>query len=273
MSRIRIGCQTYTWHMAGQRFVGQAAHLLAVAGRAGFAGMELETMFLGDLWQPDLLAEALRRNGIELAALTLGGEWRQPQETEAERAAADKVMALLEHFPAAILALGQVPGKDRSALRERQENLLRCVHAVAQRAHDRGIHASYHPNSSPGSIARVADDYAFVLGQLNTALVGYTPDIGHIANGGMDPLEVVKHYRPLITHVHYKDLGRDGAWAQMGEGFIDFLAITRYLRDSGYLGWIIMEDECPRAVDDPDAVALQDGEYLRQHLLPILSVA
>jgi inosose dehydratase len=235
--------------------------------------MELETMFLGDLWQPDLLAEALRRTGIELAALTLGGEWCHPQETAAERADADKVMALLEHFPSAILALGQVPGKDRAALRERQENLLRCMHAIAERAHDRGIRASYHPNSSPGSITRVADDYECVLGQLNTAIVGYTPDIGHIANGGMDPLEVVKQYRPLITHVHYKDLGRDGAWAQMGEGLIDFPAITRYLRDSGYQGWIIMEDECLCAVDDPDAVALKDGEYLGQHLLPIVAGA
>jgi inosose dehydratase len=257
--------------MAGTRYLGQAAHLMTIAARAGFAGMELETIFLGDLWQPEWLAEALRLNGLELAALTLGGAWRYPQETDEERASADRVMNLLELFPQAILALGQVPGPDRSALRERQENLLRCVHAIAQRAHDRGIQASYYPNSSPGSIVRVADDYEFVLTQLDTSVVGYTPDVGHIANGGMDPLDVVTRYRALITHVHYKDLAHDGEWAQMGEGVIDFPAITRYLRDSGYQGWIIMEDECPQAALEPDEVALRDGTYVKEHLLPIVA--
>jgi inosose dehydratase len=271
VSGIRLGCQTYTWHMAGPRYIGQAAHLLTMAARAGFTGMEVETIFLGDLWQPERLGEALQLNGLELAALTLGGAWRYPHETDEERAAADKVMDLLEHFPQAILALGQVPGQDRSELRERQENLLRCVHAIGHRAHDRGIQTSYHPNSSPGSIARVADDYAVVLTQLNPSIVGYTPDLGHIAKGGMDPLAVVTHYRALITHVHYKDLARDGAWAPMGEGVIDFRGITRYLRDSGYRGWIIVEDECPQAVEDPDQVALRDGVYLKEHLRPLVA--
>ena len=273
MSSLRFGCQTYAWHMAGTKYIGQAQHLIRVAAQAGFTGMELETLFLGDLWQPARLAETLEVNGIALAALTLGGEWVHQHETEQERAAADKVMDLLAYFPAAILAMGQIPGKDRSQLRERQENLLRCVHAIAQRAHDRGIRASYHPNSSPGSIVRTAEDYAIVLKRLHASVVGYTPDVGHIAKGGMNPIEVIKHYRTLVTHVHYKDLGHDGEWAPMGDGFIDFPAITRYLRDSGYQGWIIVEDECPLAVDQPDAVVRGDGEYLKQHLLPILSGA
>jgi inosose dehydratase len=257
--------------MAGPRYSGQAAHLMTVAARAGFAGMEVETIFLGELWQPARLAEALHRTGLDLAALTLGGAWQSPQETAAERAAADKVMELLEHFPQALLALGQVPGTDRSDLRDRQENLLRCIHAIAQRAHERGIRVSYHPNSAPGSIVRVAEDYAVVLPQLNPSLVGYTPDIGHIAKGGMDPLAVVAQYRALITHVHYKDLAADGTWAPLGEGVLDFPGLTRYLRDSGYGGWIIVEDECPQAVVEPDEVVLADGVYLTEHLLPLLA--
>ena len=82
---------------------------------------------------------------------------------------------------------------------------------------------------------------------------------------------MIKQYRSLVNHVHYKDMDNDGEWAAMGDGAIDFPGITRYLRDSGYAGWIIMEDECASAVDKPDDVTRLDGAYLKGHLLPIVS--
>ena len=122
-----------------------------------------------------------------MAALTLVEDWLHPHETEQERANADQTMDFLAHFPGTILVLVQMPGKDRSQLKERQDNLLTCVNAIARRAHDRGITATYHPNSPEGSVVRTSEDYAIFLNQLNAADIGYAPDVGHIAKPAWIP--------------------------------------------------------------------------------------
>lgn len=271
MGGIRIGCQTYTWQMSGEKYLDRLEHIMQITAQAQYTGLEPETQFLGRLWDPARMAEALAANSLELAALTLVEDWLHPQETDEERAHADKTIDFLKHFPETILAIVQMPGDDRSHLRRRQENLLRCVNAIAARAHDQGITCSYHPNSPTGSVVRTAEDYALFLNGLDHSVIGYAPDVGHIAAGGMDPLATIMQYRPLVNHVHYKDMAADGEWAAMGDGVIDFPAITTYLRDSGYDGWIIVEDECPRAVDEPDELTLEGGVYTRNTLLPLVA--
>jgi inosose dehydratase len=270
MGNIRIGCQTYTWQMSGEKYLDKLEHIMAMASRAEFIGLEPETQFLGRLWDPGLMKEALAANNLELAALTLVEDWLLPEETPEERARADQTIEFLRSFPETLLALVQMPGEDRSNLRERQENLLKCVNTIAKRAHDHGITCTYHPNSPGGSVVRTAEDYDFFLNRLDQSVIGYAPDVGHIAKGGMDPLAIIRQYRPMVNHVHYKDMDSGGVWAAMGAGIIDFVGITSYLRDSGYAGWVIIEDECPRAVDEPDEVALEDGVYVKNRLLPLV---
>ncbi len=61
-----------------------------------------------------------------------------------------------------------------------------------------------------------------------------------------------------------------GAGLQRDKGIIDFKKITQYLIDTGYKGWIVMEDECDRAITDPDGVTLDDGIYIDCHIKPLL---
>ena len=87
----------------------------------------------------------------------------------------------------------------------------------------------------------------------------------------MDPLAKMKEYASLINHVHYKDWDGNPEFALMGDGKIDLIGITRWLRDRDYSGWIICEDECERAIDEPDEVTLQNGEWCRENLQPMLT--
>ena len=271
MGNIRIGCQTYTWQMSGEKYLDSLDHMIQIASQADYLGIEPETQFLRKFWDADLLKEGLAENNIELAALTLVEDWLNPEETDDERANADKTIEFLKNFPDTVLAMVQMPGSDRENLRERQENLIKCVNAIAKRATAEGIVCTYHPNSPGGSVVRIAEDYDFFLNKLDQSVIGYAPDVGHIAAGGMDPLEIIKQYRSMVNHVHYKDMLADGEWAAMGDGIIDFVGITTYLRDLGYDGWIIVEDEAPRAVDEPDEVTLEDGEWVKANLVPIVT--
>ncbi|NND07941.1 MAG: sugar phosphate isomerase/epimerase [Saprospiraceae bacterium] len=270
-SSIKIGCETYTWQMPGEQYKGKLEHIMEICAKAGFAGIEPETSFMHHLEDPVLMQEVLHKYELDLAALVVVEDWLMPDETAEERERADKWIQFMSHFPDAILLLVQMPGEDRKNLRLRQNNLLSCVNAFATRAEEKGIICSYHPNSPEGSIYRTAEDYEILLAGLDEEVIGYCPDVGHMAKGGMDPEEIMRKYRSHINLVHYKDMYADGRWAPTGKGTIDFGGITQYLLDTDYQGWIIMEDECDESISDPDGVTMDDGGYADQVLRPMLS--
>lgn len=57
---------------------------------------------------------------------------------------------------------------------------------------------------------------------LDRAVTGWTPDVGHIINGGMDPLATMQQWQSLINHVHFKDWDGAPEFALMGAGKVDF---------------------------------------------------
>ena len=271
MSDIRIGCQFYTWQMSGDKYVGKFPHIFSVARSAGFDGVEPEVCMMGDYYDdPAALRAELEKHGLRFGAISLACDWRAPAETEEEREQADRLFDYLEHFPGTHLALGQMPGQDRSHLRQRQENTLACINALAARAADRGIDCSFHPNSPAGSVFRTDEDYRILMDGLDANVLGYAPDAGHVVKGGMDVIEIFKRYRRLIRHVHFKDITGDGRWAAMGAGVIDFPALVAFLHETDFHGWIMVEEESAQAESDPDGVTIANGRYVRDSLLPIL---
>jgi inosose dehydratase len=244
MSSIKLACETYTWQMPGEQYKGRLEHIMEVAARAGFKGIEPDSSFLHHLSDPVLMKRALNKFELELSVFCYVENWLQP--------------------------VVQMPGKDRQHLQERQQNLLSCVNEIARRAAGKGITCSYHPNSPMGSVYRTEEDYKILLNGLDSSVIKYTPDVGHIAKAGMNPLAIVREYAELINCIHYKDMFADGRWAPMGEGIIDFMEMTNYLQSIAFSGWIVVEDECDKAITDPDSVAMEDGLYNKRVLEPLL---
>lgn len=261
VAELRYACQTYSWQMSLDTYRGRVEHMVKQAARAGFAGFEPEVIMLGDTWTPAGLAAILHRHRVELAALVLVEDWRSSTETEAERANADRVIAAVATIGANRVVLVPAPGRDRSDLRERQRNAVACMTAVATRSADLGVAVTFHPNSPPGSVFRTAEDYA-LMAELLPDILGYTPDLGHIAKGGMDPLAVVRAWRSRVDHVHIKDLATDGSWAPIGGGIVDVDAVLNFLAATDFAGWITFEDESPQAEADPDAATARNGDMV-----------
>jgi inosose dehydratase len=106
------------------------------------------------------------------------------------------------------------------------------------------------------------------LENLDARVTGWTPDVGHMANGGMDPLAVMQQYASLINLVHFKDWDGAPEFCLMGRGRVDLVAIARWLQSRAYDGWIVCEDEGPEALADPDGVTMHDGRWIAETLLP-----
>lgn len=266
---FRFGSEVYTWFMNndGKTHAGRLGHMIEVIAKAGFTGIQPIHFWMGDLSDPGLLEAKLKEQGIELAAIALALEWNSTEETEKEREEADQTINLLQRFPGAILCTVQKPS-GRHNLVGRRQSLVNIVNTVSRRAMEKGVPCSFHPNSPHTSITRTEEDYQVILESLDSTATGWTPDVGHIINAGMDPLEKMKQYVSMINHVHYKDWNGMPEFALMGKGKVDFLAITQWLKDIDYKGWIICEDEGEEALEDPDFVTLHDGKWIKEELLP-----
>ena len=268
---FRFGAEVYTWFMNndGETYKGQLGHMIEVIAKAGFTGIQPIYSWMGPLSDPALLEEKLKKEGIALAAVALALDWNEKEETEEERKEADQAISLLQRFPGAVLCTVQKPS-GRHELTARRRNLVNIVNKVSRRAVEKGVPCSFHPNSPHSSITRTEEDYQVILESLDSSATGWCPDVGHIINGGMDPLEKMKEYASLINHVHYKDWDGEPEFALMGKGKVDLIGITQWLKDQDYKGWIICEDEGKEALEDPDFVTLHDGRWVNEKLLPAL---
>lgn len=260
---LKIGCQTYTWQMSYEAYANQLNHILDVIAQAGYQGVEPEVCMLGPYRDnPQLLAADLKSRNLKLSALCLALPWENEQETPEEMAEADFVFDFLKYFPDTLLALVHLPGKDRSNLQQRQRNALSCINKVSRRASEKGIECAFHPNSPKGSVFRTKEDYDVMFEGLDTQYVGYIPDTGHIANGGMDPEEVIRENREIVKHVHFKDITENKEWTSMGNGIINHPAIIKFLDETQYSDWIMVEEESEEAERDPDRLTIQNGKYM-----------
>ena len=271
---FRFGAECYTWFMNnnGLTHANRLGHMIDVTAQGGFAGIEPIFNWLGDLPDSESLGRKLTEQRVELAAIALALDWNNAQETEQERKTADEAIALLSHFPGAILCTVQKP-TGRHDLEIRRKNLVGIVNRVSRRAVDAGVPCSFHPNSPHTSITRTEADYRVILESLDASVTGWTPDVGHLINGGMDPLAKMKEYASLINLVHFKDWDGKPEFSLLGTGKVDFDGIMRWLIDQNYNGWIICEDEGPEAMNDPDGVTLHDGKWVYETLLPGLTIS
>lgn len=267
MATIHFGCQTYPWQMSYDKYAGRMDHMLDVVRRSGMTGVEAEVCMMGDYYDPAKFQAELDKNGLSLAALTYTAYWPNGQESDEERQGADEAIAFLKHFPGAKLCLCQLPGDDRENLLQRQKNALQCLNAAAKRAADAGIDCVFHPNSPMNSIFRYKPDYDVLCAGLQVETLGLAIDSGHLLNGGVDLYAFIREARPLIRHIHFKDIDSQHVWASMGEGITDFPTVVDYFRETGYDGWIMIEEESKAAEADPDSVTLHNGRYVQEYLV------
>jgi|GEM_PF-3460196 len=192
--------------------------------------------------EPGKFRDLLDLHRLDLAAISCVENWLHSEETDAEVERSARVIDFISHFPGSLLQLCPASGRDRANLSERQQNAIKCINRVARRAAGEGIACVVHPNAPLGSVFRISEDYEVLVHGLDASCVGLIADIGNIAAGGIDPLDIIRIYRPLIRHVHFKYRLISGVLAEMGAGDIDFVSIASELDQTAYEGWVIIED-------------------------------
>lgn len=147
-----------------------------------------------------------------------------------------------------------------------------------------GLRAAFHHHCA--GYIETPDEVARLLDLTDPGLLGLVFDTGHYAygtghNDGGEVLAGLERFADRIRHVHFKDCHPqiaeraraeewdyytavgNGVFCELGKGYIDFGAVTAWLRARGYQGWITVEQDVLPGMGTPKASAQRNREYLR----------
>jgi inosose dehydratase len=151
---------------------------------------------------------------------------------------------------------------------------------IAQRVMDEtGLRTVFHHHI--GTWVETPAETERLLDMTNMNLIGLCFDTGHWKFAGGDPVSGIKQFSDRIWHVHFKDhepnvarQSREQAWdgptsvghgvfCELGKGDVDFQAVRDTLKDLGYDGWIVVEQDVLPGMGTPKESAQRNRDYLR----------
>jgi inosose dehydratase len=162
---------------------------------------------------------------------------------------------------AGVVVLAAATGSDgydsRPVLDDDQwATLLTNLDRLAAIVADRGLLAVLHPH-----VGTMVETRADVDRVLAGSAIPLCLDTGHLLIGGTDPLELAKAVPHRIAHTHLKDVDaalaakvqsgeltyteavRAGMYTPLGAGDVDIAGIVSVLRDNGFSGWFVLEQD------------------------------
>lgn len=153
--------------------------------------------------------------------------------------------------------------------------IARAVHA------ETGLRTVFHHHC--GGYVETPDEIARLLELTDPKVLGLVFDTGHYAfgAGGCEGIPAaLEQHRERIWYVHYKDCEpnvlqqarahqwgyfeavRQGIFCELGQGCVGFPAVTAWLRDRGYTGFITVEQDVLPGMGTPRQSAQRNRDYL-----------
>lgn len=266
MSNIQIACQTYTWEMLGDEWRGKVTDILDWVSAAGYAGIEITNNMIREFGdRPGDFAAELEARGMQLAAFNYSSPtgFTDPARRDDDLANGLRWVEFLKHFPQAKMGLSGAANPDRTDARQKLDLAVGLYNDIGKAAAAAGLSANVHPHSHYGSLLESAEEYQYLLDNLDPKCVSFGPDTGHIIRGGQDLLTCLRTYLPRLTHLHFKDVDAHRTWQPLGQGVVDFPAVMSLLEEGGYDGWVVGEEESAEARENGVAAINHNRQYLR----------
>jgi len=161
------------------------------------------------------------------------------------------------------------------------QRLIDTTHRVARMAQQQcGLMVVFHPHAE--THVEYEDQIEQLLADTDPALVGLCLDTGHHAYRGGDPVAFMRKHHARIPYLHLKSVDpvlqkmveAEGwpfakavsmdVFCEPSQGAVDFPAFVDVLREVGYHGWgIVEQDMYPAPFDKPLPIAKRTYAYLK----------
>ncbi|QKC85068.1 sugar phosphate isomerase/epimerase [Mesorhizobium sp. NZP2077] len=266
---LKVGCQTFTWEMLGDRFTGGPDDLLKAIADGGYSGIEITDTMIGRYAdRPSEFAAALKSSGLTLVSFAFGSDsgFTLKEEIGADLEAAKRWIDFASTFPGALVSMGSAtvvsdgPRDDKFAIAAEVYN------KAGELGRKAGVQVAVHPSSHHNTLLFDRADYDKIFALLDPDLVGWVPDTGHILRGHKDMPDTLRTYRNRIRYIHLKDVDAKGTWAMLGQGVCDTPAVIEIASTAPHFnGWLVLEEESDTAAADPAGAVKTNRQTMRSY--------
>lgn len=249
--------------------------------------------------EPDALRDALARRRLALLASWVSVHLHDPARHASSAEACVRTARLLAAVggSSCLIVLGNDPygqpvrsdiaGRvtPAAAMTDAQWDIFVAgAHHVARRVREAtGLRTVFHHHV--GTWIETPAETDRLLAMTDPALLGLAFDTGHwkFGNGPVEivnEVDAVRQYADRIWHVHFKDhdphvaarsriegwsgprsVG-EGIFCELGKGNVDFPGVLAALREAGYAGSIVVEQDVLPGLGTPAASAARNRAYL-----------
>jgi inosose dehydratase len=272
--QIQFASAPVSWGVQDDRGPGwEQPHeqMLGEMVSAGYTGTELGPYgyFPTD---PAVLNQTLKRLRLTLLSSFVPVPLTDPARVEKVIEHVRRVGGLLSALGAKLLVLadcqtperreiaGRVPVDGSKSLRlDQWKQVGAIIRKVEQASAEFGLRVVFHPHVA--TFVETPFEVEYLFDALAGSQVGLCLDTGHCVYGGRDAVDEARKYRERLHYVHIKDIDarilgearlkrfnfehaiEAGVFSRIGAGCIDFSAFFRFLAESGYAGWAIVEQD------------------------------
>jgi inosose dehydratase len=236
---------------------------------------------------PQELLRDLQARGMNLVGGFVGLELRDPAKRAQEiekgleignyfKSLGASYLIAADSGDARRIEVGGHVGPGDGLTNEHWRSLGSGLNELATALKPSGVKLVFH--NHVGTYVETEEETCRLLDETDPSLVGWCLDCGHLVYGGGDVLRMLKKFGGRVGYVHIKDV--DGEilqralqerwsfhralkafiFAKLGHGIVNIAAVIRALTDSGYDGWLVVEQDTTPG--DPTRVARENRRYL-----------
>jgi inosose dehydratase len=258
--------------------------LLDEMSAAGYTATEWSTIMPRD---PEVLMHDLQARGMRMLGGFVGLELRDSTKRAQEISKGLEIGNYFKSLGASYLIAADSGAAQRIeagghvdasiGLTDEQWNSLGSgLNELATALKPAGVQLVFH--NHVGTYVETEEETSRLLDVTDPSLVGWCLDCGHLTYGGGDTLKMLEKYGARVGYVHIKDV--DGEilqralqerwsfhhalkafiFAKLGQGIVNIPAVVQALKDYGYDGWVVVEQDTTPG--DPTQVARENRIYL-----------
>ena len=227
----------FTARMQRDRPGTAGPHLISADLRVG--ALELFDWQINSLEDQGVLAGLVEKSKLPLISSYTSVNLTDPAMRAQTIAAAVSVGQILKKYGGKTIVVGpsgRVGGPSYN-FAEHKHNIVATLNELGKAIADIGLIAALHQHT--GTAVETRDETYQTMEAVDTRYVKFGPDIGQLQKGGVDPVEVVKHFLPVVQHMHVKDwVGGPSmaGYCALGLGKVDLVGILDLMEGRTHSG-------------------------------------
>jgi inosose dehydratase len=232
--------------------------------------------------------DAVARHGLRVVAAFVTAVLHRPERLDSELVAVEAQATRIASLGGHVLVLAAATGRDGydqplALAPEEWRALLVALARVSHIAERHGLVTALHPHV--GTAIETANAIDRVLAESDVALC---LDTGHAFVGGADVVRIARESVRRVAHVHLKDADASlaaavrerripyaqavarGLFRPLGDGDARIAEVLAALRDGGYAGWSVLEQDialagAPTEASDPARDVTRSRDFAVAH--------